>query len=48
MDWWLTYREEPEVEEWFEGLPRKDVARRQFFRDDGGCILYAELRRRGS
>ncbi len=46
MDWWLLYREERDVEEWFAELPRKDVAWRRLFRDDVGCILYAELQRR--
>jgi SAM-dependent methyltransferase len=46
MDWWLLYREESEVDEWSQGIPRAALDERRLFRDDTGNLLYLELIRR--
>ncbi len=42
MDWWLLYRDEHEVAEWLQDVPRNELARQRLFRDDPGNIIYLE------
>jgi hypothetical protein len=42
MDWWLIYRDEHEVAEWLQDVPRNELARHRLFRDDPGNIIYLE------
>ena len=46
MDWWLIYRDEHEVAEWLQDVPRNELARHRLFRDDPGNIIYLESVRR--
>lgn len=46
MDWWLLYRDETEVREWSQDIPRAELAARKLFRDDTGNLVYLELTRR--
>jgi SAM-dependent methyltransferase len=46
MDWWLLYREEPELREWLQDIPRGELASQRLFRDDIGNIAYLEAVRR--
>jgi extracellular factor (EF) 3-hydroxypalmitic acid methyl ester biosynthesis protein len=46
MDWWLLYRDEHEVTEWLQDIPRNELARQRLFRDDPGNIIYLEAVRR--
>ncbi len=46
MDWWLIYREEPELREWLQDVPRNELASQRLFRDDLGNIAYIEAVRR--
>ncbi len=42
MDWWLIYREEPEVEEWLQAIPRQQLSRHRVFNDATGNVIYLE------
>jgi SAM-dependent methyltransferase len=46
MDWWLIYRDEAEVEEWLQEIPRKDIRRHRVFRDETHNLIYLEVVRR--
>jgi SAM-dependent methyltransferase len=46
MDWWLLYREEHEVREWLQDVPRSELATHRLFRDDIGNLIYLEAVRR--
>lgn len=46
MDWWLLYRDEAEVREWSQDIPRAELAGQKLFRDDTGNLVYLELTRR--
>ncbi|WP_257455464.1 class I SAM-dependent methyltransferase [Archangium lipolyticum] len=46
MDWWLIYREEHEVREWLQDIPRSELATHRLFRDDVGNLIYLEAVRR--
>jgi extracellular factor (EF) 3-hydroxypalmitic acid methyl ester biosynthesis protein len=43
MDWWLIYREEPEVEEWLRELPQGQVLGHRLFRDSTDNLIYLEV-----
>jgi SAM-dependent methyltransferase len=46
MDWWLIYREEHEVQEWLQDIPRSELAAHRLFRDEVGNLIYLEAVRR--
>jgi extracellular factor (EF) 3-hydroxypalmitic acid methyl ester biosynthesis protein len=46
MDWWLLYRDEAEVREWSQDIPRAELAGQKLFRDDTGNLVYLALTRR--
>lgn len=46
MDWWLLYRDEAEVQEWSQDIPRAELAGQKLFRDETGNLVYLELTRR--
>ena len=46
MDWWLIYRDEPELETWSQDIPRAQLAGQRLFRDETKNLIYLELIRR--
>ena len=46
MDWWLLYREQRDVEEWLQDIPRGELAGYQLQWDSPHNVLYLEAVRR--
>ncbi len=42
MDWWLIYRDEAEVEEWLQAVPKRQLGRHRVFGDATGNVIYLE------
>jgi extracellular factor (EF) 3-hydroxypalmitic acid methyl ester biosynthesis protein len=42
MDWWLIYREAPEVEEWLQDIPKRQLGGHRVFSDATGNVIYLE------
>jgi SAM-dependent methyltransferase len=42
MDWWLIYRDEADVEEWIQDVPRKELSGYQVFRKESGNLIFLE------
>lgn len=42
MDWWLIYREEADVEEWLQAIPKRQLGGHRVFIDATSNIIYLE------